>query len=323
VLDRTLTVRVTRIVRQTPEILAFELSHPWGRPLPAYSAGAHLDVHMPGGFSRQYSIARAPDSEQGSAASYVIAVKREPASRGGSASMHERVREGDLLPVSAPRNTFPIQPQARRHLLLAGGIGMTPLLAMAQALAQQGADFEFCCFARSRAHLAFADALREARLAPHVRLHFDDAAADEKIDLRQLLSEPTAATHLYVCGPAGFMQAVRSAAAHWPEDTIHSEYFAPPEADAGSGNDSPFELVLARRGITVAVAADQTSVAALHDMGIDIPTSCEQGICGTCVVGCLEGEVEHRDFCLTSAERRHKLALCCSRAKSGPLVLDL
>lgn len=322
-LDRILTVRVTRIIRQTPDILAFELSHPWGRALPAYSAGAHLDVHMPGGFMRQYSLARAPGADQALTAPYVIAVKREADSRGGSAALHERVREGDLLPVSAPRNTFALAPQARKHILLAGGIGMTPLLAMAQSLAQQGANFEFCCFARSQAHLAFADVLREPALAPHVRLHFDDAAAKEKIDLKQLLSQPDAATHLYVCGPAGFMQAVRSAAASWAEDNIHSEYFAPPSTGAGSGSDSPFELVLARRGITVTVAADQTAVDALHDVGIDIPTSCEQGLCGTCVVGCLAGEAEHRDFCLTSGERKHQVALCCSRAKSGPLVLDL
>ena len=135
-LERTLTVRVTRIARQTPEILAFELAHPWGRALPGYEAGAHIDVHMPGGFSRQYSLARAPSA--GAVSSYLIGVKREAASRGGSASMHERVREGDLLPISTPRNTFPLQAQARHHLLLAGGIGMTPLLAMAQALAARG-----------------------------------------------------------------------------------------------------------------------------------------------------------------------------------------
>lgn len=322
-LDRILTVRVTRIIRQTPDILAFELSHPWGRSLPAYSAGAHLDVHMPGGFMRQYSLVRAPGVDDALAAPYVIAVKREAASRGGSASLHERVREGDLLPVSAPRNTFALVPHARKHILLAGGIGLTPLLAMAQSLVQQGADFEFCCFARSQGHLAFADVLRAPALAPHVRLHFDDAAAEEKIDLSQLLSTPAADTHLYVCGPTGFMQAVRSAAAGWSEENIHSEYFAPPTTGAGSGIDNPFELVLARRGITVTVAADQTAVDALHDVGIDIPTSCEQGLCGTCVVDCLDGEVEHRDFCLTSGERKNKVALCCSRAKSGPLVLDL
>ena len=317
-LERTLTVRVERISRQTPEILAFELAHPWGRPLPSYEAGAHIDVHMPGGFSRQYSLARAPSD----AHSYVIGVKRETDSRGGSASMHERVREGDLLPISAPRNTFPLREEATHHLLLAGGIGMTPLLAMAQALAARGTQFTLCVFARSEEHLAFADALHAPALAPHLRLHLDQGDASQRIDLRALLAERAPGTHLYVCGPGGFMNAVRDAAAHWPEDTLHAEYFAAP-TDANTTTGLPFTLKLARRGITVPVAADQTAVDALHEVGIDIPVSCQQGLCGTCVVeGDGEG-AEHRDFCLTGTERRSKVALCCSRAKGPDLVLQL
>ena len=317
-LERTLTVCVERISRQTPEILAFELTHPWGRPLPAYEAGAHIDVHMPGGFSRQYSLARGPSN----AASYVIGVKREAASRGGSASMHERVREGDLLAISAPRNTFPLREEAAHHLLMAGGIGMTPLLAMAQALAARGAGFTLCVFARSEEHLAFAEALRAPALAPHLRLHLDQGDASQRIDLRALLAQPAPGTHLYVCGPGGFMQAVRDAAAHWPEDALHAEYFAAP-TDASTPTGLPFTLKLARRGISVPVAADQTAVDALHEVGIDIPVSCQQGLCGTCVVeGDGEG-AEHRDFCLTGSERRHKVALCCSRAKGQELELQL
>ena len=317
-LERTLTVRVERISRQTPEILAFELAHPWGRPLPSYEAGAHIDVHMPGGFSRQYSLARAPCG----ANSYVIGVKRELDSRGGSASMHERVREGDLLAISAPRNTFPLREEAAHHLLMAGGIGMTPLLAMAQALAARGASFTLCVFARSEEHLAFAGALRDPALAPHLRLHLDQGDASQRIDLRALLARPAPGTHLYVCGPGGFMQAVRDAAAHWPEDALHAEYFAAP-TDAGAAAGLPFTLKLAKRGITVPVAADQTAVDALHEVGIDIPVSCQQGLCGTCVVeGDGEG-AEHRDFCLTGSERRHKVALCCSRAKGQELELQL
>lgn len=321
-LERTLTVRVERILRETPEILAFELAHPWGRTLPGYEAGAHIDVHMPGGFSRQYSLARWSSDAASNAASYVIGVKREAQSRGGSASMHERVREGDLLAISAPRNTFPLREAATRHLLLAGGIGMTPLLAMAQALAACGADFTLCVFARSEEHLAFADALHSPALAPHLRLHLDQGDATQRIDLRALLAESAPGTHLYVCGPGGFMKAVREAAAHWPEDALHAEYFAAP-ADANTSTGLPFTLKLAQRGITVPVAADQTAVDALHEVGIDIPVSCQQGLCGTCVVeGDGEG-AEHRDFCLTGTERRTKVALCCSRAKGQELVLQL
>lgn len=320
--ERTLTVRVARIARQTPEILSFELAHPAGRALPGYEAGAHIDVHMPGGFSRQYSLARHDGGEGGSATSYLIGVKREAHSRGGSASMHARVREGDLLPISAPRNTFPIRAEAKRHLLLAGGIGLTPMLAMAQALARAGADFELCVFARSDEHLAFAQALRAAPLAPHLRLHLDDGPAAPKIDLRQLLAERAPDTHLYVCGPGGFMQAVRDAASHWPEDAVHAEYFAAP-ADVAGSTGKPFVLRLSQRGIRVPVAGDQSAVDALHAVGIDIPVSCEQGLCGTCVVAG-EGEgAEHRDFCLTRSERGRKVALCCSRAKGEELVIAL
>ena len=319
-LERTLTVRVARIARQTPEILAFELVHPWGRPLPPYEAGAHIDVLMPGGFSRQYSLARAPAASN--ATSYLIGVKREADSRGGSASMHERVREGDLLPISTPRNTFPLRAEAAHHLLLAGGIGMTPLLAMAQALAARGAGFTLCVFARSEEHLAFAEALRGPALAPHLRLHLDQGDASQRIDLRALLAERAPDTHLYVCGPGGFMKAVREAAVRWPEDALHAEYFAAP-ADASTGTGLPFTLRLAQRGIHVPVAADQTAVDALHEVGIDIPVSCQQGLCGTCVVEAEGDGAEHRDFCLTGSERRHKVALCCSRAKGRELVLQL
>lgn len=317
--ERTLTVRVTRIARETPEILSFELAHPWGRSLPAYEAGAHIDVRMPGGFARQYSLARASDGAPGT---YLIGVKREAASRGGSASMHARVREGDLLPISAPRNHFPLHEGAAQHLLLAAGIGMTPLLAMAQSLARRGAAFTLCVFARSRAHLAFADALNDPLLAPHLRLHLDEGEPHERIDLNALLAERATDAHLYMCGPAGFMEAVRRAAAAWPEEAVHAEYFAAPTEDTAI-TGKPFTLRLTRRGIAVPVAADQTAVDALHDVGIDIPVSCEQGLCGTCVVGAVGEGAEHRDFCLSGAERQHKVALCCSRAKGAELVLDL
>lgn len=330
-LDRTLTVRVARKRRLTDEITAFELVHPWGRTLPAYEAGAHIDVWLPGGFMRPYSLARAADLSAhagGTAgcARYVIGVKREPASRGGSASLHERVHEGDLLAIGTPRNTFPLHAVAHHHLLLAGGIGLTPLLAMAEQLDLGGRPFTLCVFARSRAHLPFAEAL--AALGSSVRLHLDEPAGGQggstaqHLDIAALLRQPAPGTHLYLCGPAGFMRAVLDAAAHWAEAQVHLEYFAPPAEAAGAGasTDEPFTLVVPGRGIEVPVAADQSAVDALHDLGIDVPTSCAQGVCGTCVVPLAQGadsEPEHRDHCLTATERRSKVALCCSRARNG------
>lgn len=349
-LDRTLTVRVSRKQRLTGDVTAFELVHPWGRTLPGYQAGAHVDIYLPGGFMRQYSLALAeqtspahhvhpvhpvPSATARGCTRYVIGVKREAAGRGGSASLHDRVQEGDLLAISTPRNTFPLHAEARHHLLLAGGIGLTPLLAMAQQLKREGGAFTLCVFARSRAHLAFADAL--AALGPSVRLHFDEAGEPatgplaQRLDIADLVRRPEPGTHLYLCGPAGFMRAVLDASAHWPEERVHLEYFAPPAAEAaagaGTGLDEPFTLVIAGRGVEVLVAADQSAVDALHDLGIDVPTSCSQGVCGTCVVPLAPvagNEPDHRDHCLTATERRAKVALCCSRAKpGGRLVVEL
>jgi vanillate O-demethylase ferredoxin subunit len=323
-LDRIITVRVQRVRDLTPEVRALELVHPAGRPLPGYSAGAHIDVELPGGFRRSYSLARAPDAAQPS--SYLIGVKREAAGRGGSAAVHARVAEGDLLAIGAPRNTFALHAEAVHHLLLAGGIGLTPLLAMAQQLQRDGRAGTLAVFARSRAHLAFADEL--AALGSGCRLHLDEPAGAPKLDIASLLREAPAGAHLYLCGPAGFMRAVRdaAAAAGYGDERVHLEYFAPPDSAAAAGNDEPFVLHLARRGIDVPVAADQSAVDALHDLGMDVPTSCEQGVCGTCVVGWRadgSGEPAHRDHCLSATERAHKVALCCSRAKTGRLVVEL
>jgi vanillate O-demethylase ferredoxin subunit len=327
-LDRILTVRVDRITRQTDEVTAFEFVHPAGRALPGYQAGAHIDVYLPGGFMRPYSLARAP--AEGTVTRYVIGVKREPASRGGSAALHERVRLGDLLAIGTPRNTFALRTEAAHVWLLAGGIGLTPLLAMAQQRARAGRPYTLAVFARSRAHLAFADEL--AALGESVRRHYDDPAAPEKIELAALLSRPRPGHEVYLCGPAGFMRAALDAAAlaGWPDGQLHLEYFAPPDAAAAAGSDAPFVLELAGRGIEVTVAADQGAVDALHDLGIDVPTSCEQGLCGSCVVGWRvpadrrdAGAPEHRDHCLSVAERQHKVALCCSRAQAGRLVIEL
>ncbi|MBL8341632.1 MAG: oxidoreductase [Rubrivivax sp.] len=338
-LDRTLTVRVARIRPQTADVSAFEFVHPWGGTLPGYRAGAHIDVHLPGGFTRQYSLAGAephaagdhhatagakpsPTGAAPGCTHYVIGVKRDEASRGGSASLHERVRAGDLLAISTPRNTFPLHAEAKHHLLLAGGIGLTPLLAMAEQLQREGASFTLCVFARSRAQLAFADEL--AALAPQVRLHFDEpreGVGAHQLDIPALLRHHPPGTHLYLCGPGGFMQAVLAAAAHWPEDSVHLEYFAPPTPDGGAGRDEPFTLVIAGRNIEVPVAADQSAVDALHDLGIDVPTSCSQGVCGTCAVPLMGGHPDHRDHCLSATERRGRIALCCSRALAGGRIV--
>jgi vanillate monooxygenase ferredoxin subunit len=319
--ESTLTVRVARRRVEADGIVSFELASLDGRDLPAFDAGAHIDVHLPAGLVRQYSILSAPYEPS----RYQIAVLREAQSRGGSAGMHDAVKEGDELRVSVPRNHFALASGPAKHLLLAGGIGLTPLLCMAQRLDRDGEAFELHYCARSRSRAAFLERLANAPWARHVQLHFDDEGESQRLHLVALLNDATPDTHLYVCGPQGFMNAVLDAARAnaWPEHRLHYEFFAAPSVDTSC--DGAFEVCLARTGKTVPVPADRSVTQALADAGIDIPVSCEQGICGTCITRVIDGEPEHRDLFLSPEEqsRNDQFLPCCSRSKTRRLVLDL
>jgi len=315
--------RRVRVARRTPlaqDICGFEFVDADGAALPTFSAGAHIDVHLPGGLVRQYSLCN--DTRE--THRYEIAVLLDPASRGGSRALHG-VREGDVIRIGDPRNHFPLDPAARHHRLFAGGIGITPLLCMAAHLAGVGASFDLHYCTRSPQRTAFADRIRTSPFADRAQFHFDDGPAQQRLDLGVALARPTAGTHLYVCGPAGFMEAVLAAAraAGWPEAVLHREYFA--GAPAAEGGDAPFEVQLASSGRVVQVAAGQTVVAALEGAGVSVPVSCEQGVCGTCLTRVISGTPDHRDVYLTEDEheRGDQFTPCCSRAKSKRLVLDL
>lgn len=319
--DSTMTLRVARRRVEAEGIVSFELANPDGRDLPAFSAGAHIDVHAPSGQVRQYSLCNAPDERS----RYQIAVLRDAQSRGGSASIHDAVQEGDELRVSIPRNHFPLAQGGAKHLLLAGGIGVTPLLSMAQQLERAGEDFELHYCARSRSRAAFVERLANAHWAARVRYHFDDEHERQRLQLDSLMKAASPHTHLYVCGPQGFMNAVLAAARAngWPEDRLHYEFFCAPAVDTSS--DAAFEVCIASTGQTVRVPADRTVTQALADAGVEVPVSCEQGICGTCVTRVLDGEPDHRDLFLSPDEqaRNDRFLPCCSRSKSKRLVLDL
>ncbi|GAB3626199.1 PDR/VanB family oxidoreductase [Pandoraea terrae] len=319
--DSTLTVQVARRCIEAEGIVSFELASPDGRELPAFDAGAHIDVHVPGGLVRQYSLCNAPHERS----RYRIAVLREAQSRGGSAGMHDAVREGDEIRIGVPRNHFALASGAGRHLLLAGGIGLTPLLCMAEHLARTGGAFEMHYCTRSRSRAAFLERIANSAWAEHVQYHFDDEDDAQRLRADALLAQARRDTHLYVCGPQGFMNAMLDTArAHgWPEDRLHYEFFAAPAA--GASHDAAFEVRLARSGRTVLIPADCTVTKALADAGVDVPVSCEQGICGTCITRVLEGEPDHRDLYLAPEEqaRNDQFLPCCSRAKSRQLVLDL
>ena len=317
----TYRVRVAARELEALDICSFELVSADGSSLPPFSAGSHIDVHLTGGLIRQYSLCNDP----GESHRYLIAVLRDPASRGGSQAMHDQVEVGQILTISAPKNHFPLVQDARHSLLLAGGIGVTPILCMAQRLACVGAGFEMHYCSRSRSRTAFVNRIDHAAFAQQVHFHFDDGAPDQKIDLPSLLSKPQAGTHLYVCGPKGFMDAVLSAArsAQWPESQIHFEFFGAEVQTADT--DTSFEVELASSGRVVVVAKDQTVIHALTEAGVDVLTSCEQGLCGTCLTRVLSGTPDHRDQYLTPDERatNDQFLPCCSRSKSARLVIDL
>jgi len=317
----TLQVRVAHKRAEAQDICSLELVAADGGALPAFTAGAHIDVHLPNGLQRQYSLCNAPGETQ----RYVIGVLRDAASRGGSAAVHDLVQEGSVLTISTPRNLFPLAAQAPHHLLLAGGIGITPMLAMAEHLAATGQPFTLHHCNRSRARTAFISRLAVAPFAGQVQHHFDDGDAGQKLDIAATLKNAPAGTHLYVCGPQGFMDAVLNAgrAAGWPEERLHREYFGAAPVD--HTNDGSFELEIASTGKVIKVLADQTALAALHAAGLDIPMSCEQGVCGTCLTRVKAGTPDHRDQYLEPDEQaaNDQFLPCCSRAKSPRLVLDL
>ena len=317
----TLSVRVARKALEAADICTFELVDVNGGPLPAFSAGSHVDVQLPGGLSRQYSLCNDPKETH----RYLIGVLRDPASRGGSQAMHEQVQEGQLLQISAPKNHFGLAHDAKRSLLLAGGIGVTPILCMAERLAITGAEFEMHYSTRSRERTAFYQRIALSPYAPQVKFHFDDGAAAQKLDLGALLAAPQAGVHLYVCGPKGFMEAVLNTARAqgWPESQLHYEFFAAEVAKSDS--DASFEIKLASSGRLITVPKDMTVTQALAAAGVEIMMSCEQGVCGTCLTRVLEGVPDHKDSYLTPEEQaaNDQFLPCCSRSKTPMLVLDL
>ena len=310
-------VRVARKWQAADDIAGFELV-PLAGNLPTFQPGAHIDLHLPNGLVRQYSITNGP----GQTEAYVIGVKREPDSAGGSRSLHDDIREGDVLAISEPRNNFPLRRDAVKTLFITGGIGLTPLLSMARALRHSDLPFEMHCFAQSEHHLAFADVLATLGDGVHTHLGLDPAATGDR--LQALLSNIQPHTQLYVCGPAPMLEATRETAARlgWPEESVHFEYFknVNPIDDSSS-----FEVALARSVMTLAVPAGKTILEVLRENGVSLPSSCEQGACGTCMAVVLEGEPDHQDVHLSEAEkaRGDRIMTCVSRARSARLVLDI
>ncbi|MCX4760153.1 PDR/VanB family oxidoreductase [Streptomyces sp. NBC_01275] len=304
----------------TSRIVVLDLVRPDNGELPEFAAGAHVDVLVDGaaGLVRQYSLCGPPQDRT----RYRLAVLAEAASRGGSLGMH-RLREGDRLQISRPRNRFGVSDEARRHLLVAGGIGVTPLLAMAHALEAKGAEHELHYCARSRADSAFVEELENN---PRVQLHFDDGPDDQRFSVAGAIGPPDPEAAIYVCGPGGFMDFVISSArgAGWPAEAIHKERFAPVEDTAAHTAGGTFTVRLAKSGNEYEIKDGESVLDVLLAAGVDAPYSCQQGICGECIVRVLAGEPDHRDDILTDRERADGMfTTCSSRAHSPILELDL
>ncbi|MCT1355773.1 PDR/VanB family oxidoreductase [Gordonia sp. p3-SID1431] len=309
-------VVVSAIVQETPSIKTFYLSKPDGSTMGEYTPGAHIDVVGPTAITRQYSLCSRPDGRE----SFAVAVKREDNSRGGSAALHE-LRVGDRLQISEPRNLLGIDSTATHHVLVAAGIGITPMLSMARYMDVHDISFELHYFARTAEDAAFLPLLQERcpeKLHAHVGVGRDAQGAI----LTAALESAPPQSHVYVCGPDGFMTKVRDLAERFvPADAVHFEHFSATDQPDASANTS-FDVEL--DGETYHVPADRSIVEVLEENGCDVDTSCQEGICGTCIMQVLAGEPEHRDNVLTKAEREsgEVIAVCVSRTTGEKMVLD-
>jgi vanillate O-demethylase ferredoxin subunit len=304
---------------ETPLITAFEFADPAGKPLPAFSAGSHIDVRLPSGIRRQYSLCNDPLETH----RYQVAVLREAQSRGGSREMHDALKVGDVIEASFPRNHFQLVHGAAHSVLIAGGIGITPLLCMAERLANSGSSFELHYCAQDEESAAFRDRLASSPFAGRVHFHYSKSGS--RLDLAALMAGQTLEAHIYTCGPPRLIDAVIEAArqAGLPAGNVHREYFE--AAQQNASDNRPFDIRIASTGEIVHVPKDQTITSVLEDHGIDVPMSCSQGLCGTCITRVIEGEIDHRDVIFSQEERdrNDQMTLCCSRASGEILVLDL
>ncbi|MBS4047327.1 MAG: oxidoreductase [Alphaproteobacteria bacterium] len=316
-LSQPFPMRVQRIEWEAEGIVSIELRAPDAIDLPVFAAGAHIDLHLPNGIVRSYSLC----GDQEDRKRYVVGVGLDQASRGGSLYIHNQLRVGQLLQVSPPRNHFPLVEDAARVVFIAGGIGITPIFCMMRRLSMLGRSFELHYATRNRKRAAFLPLLQG--FGQPVHLHFDEETGGP-LDIAAIVAAQPAGTHFYCCGPAGMLAAYEKATAALPESHVHVEYFTPKAQDPAA-TSTGFTVVLGRSGRELQVPADRSILDVLTSNGVTIDSSCQDGICGTCEVKVLEGLPDHRDSVLTKAEQaaNKSMMVCVSRCKGDRLVLDL
>jgi phthalate 4,5-dioxygenase reductase subunit len=309
-------LRVTRNDRIADGIHLLELRDAGGNELPKFSAGAHITIRVPNGALRKYSLCNDPAERD----RYAIAVKREANGRGGSANLIDSVKAGDELSVTAPINDFELPPRAQDFLFVAGGIGITPIMAMIRQVQTGGKRFRLFYCTRSPETTAFLDALSAPGLQDKVTIHYDHGDPSRSLDLRPILAERKNREHLYCCGPRPLMEAVRKMTDHWSPAAVHFEAFS--DAETHKPTDKPFKVKLAKSGDVVEVPVTKTILEALREHGLDVPSSCETGTCGTCRTKLLAGQADHRDLVLAEHERGDNIMICVSRARSDEITID-
>jgi len=299
-------------------IAVMEFESATSTTLPKVEAGAHIDVHLPNGMVRQYSLCQNPNDE----GKFRLGILRDPESRGGSVSAFDEIKDGMQIQVSEPKNLFPLL-KAKHSVLIGGGIGITPLITMAYQLAHEGASFELHYCGASPENCAFVDEIRNGELAKYTTFHFKSEGASHRAFFESAIKDIDSESHIYTCGPVGFMDwVINLATTHdFPEQQIHKEYF---QVETDTSGDS-FEVVAERSGKIIMVEAGETILQALAKEGIEIEMSCEQGVCGTCMCDVIEGEPDHRDVYFTDEEKasNEQILVCCSRSKTPRLVLDI
>ncbi|MBT5076804.1 MAG: oxidoreductase [Rhodospirillales bacterium] len=321
-----LELKVTEARNLTHSIKMFELVAVGGGDLPEFDAGAHIDIHTGAGVVRSYSLANDPADRS----RYVTAILREENGGGGSKWMHDTVAIGDVLKTSEPSNNFPLKEDAGESIFLAGGIGITPMMAMGHRLKSIGGKCHLHYCSKSADDTAF---LEEAKtlFGDNITFHHDGGDPSKGIKKNEVFAIRPDGAHLYVCGPAGLLNAVRTAVAHWPDDAVHFELFTSArteeeQAEVATRGNEAFEIELAKTGTTLTVPADKTILDVLLDEGLSVPYACEEGWCGACIIDLVSGKGDHRDEVLSNAEKEadNKIQVCISRAMPGEkLVLDL
>jgi len=320
--SKLLNLKIKQIRHEAIGIHSYELVSEDKKALPSFEAGSHIDLHLPSGLIRQYSLSNDPAETH----RYVVGILRDEHGRGGSKEVHQALKVGDLINVSHPRNHFHLDESAKKVILLAGGIGVTPLKSMGHRLKSLGIPFELHYCARTQENIAFEPELQSLSDSGKIQFHLDGGVPENGLNISEMIAGLQPGTHLYYCGPAGFMNACAQAVGVRDDIHVHFEHFKLPEKTISQKVDSindELAIQIQSTGQKIALSRSESIVDVLAKLGVEVATSCQSGLCGTCKTRYISGDVMHGDCILSDAEHSEYFTPCISHIKSGTLVLDL